>query len=74
MSHYNLILKNYKIDKTQNNNIKYSFNNIDQDSNSVSETFILSEGSNFLKNEIKGYKGSVEKINSQGDPVKKHAR
>ena len=46
------ILKNYKIDKTQNNNIKYSFNNIDQDSNSVSETFILSSGSNFSKNEI----------------------
>jgi len=46
------ILKNYKIDKTQNNNIKYSFNNIDQESNSVSETFILSSGSNFSKNEI----------------------
>ena len=27
-----------------------------------------------LKNEIKGYKGSVEKINSQGDPVKRHAK
>ncbi|MBD1166930.1 Fe-S cluster assembly protein SufD [Pelagibacterales bacterium SAG-MED09] len=46
------ILKNYKIDKIQNNNIKYSFNNIDQDENSVSETFILSAGSDFLKNEI----------------------
>ena len=46
------ILKNYKIDKIQNNNIKYSFNNINQDENSISETFILSEGSNFLKNEI----------------------
>ena len=46
------ILKNYKIDKTQNNNIKYSFNNINQDENSISETFILSAGSNFLKNEI----------------------
>jgi Fe-S cluster assembly protein SufD len=46
------ILKNYKIDKTQNKNIRYSFNNIDQDSNSISETFILSSGSNFLKNEI----------------------
>ena len=41
------ILKNYKIDKIQNKNIKYSFNNIDQESNSVSETFILSSGSNF---------------------------
>ena len=46
------ILKNYKIDKTQNNNIKYSFNNINQDENTVSESFILSSGSNFLKNEI----------------------
>ena len=46
------ILKNYKIDKTQNNNIKYSFNNINQDENTVSENFILSSGSNFLKNEI----------------------
>ena len=46
------ILKNYKIDKIQNKNIKYSFNNIEQDANSVSETFILSSGSNFLKNEI----------------------
>ena len=46
------ILKNYKIDKIQNNNIRYSFNNISQDENSVSETFILSAGSDFLKNEI----------------------
>ena len=46
------ILKNYKIDKLENNNIKYSFNNIEQDANSVSETFILSAGSNFIKNEI----------------------
>ena len=46
------ILKNYKIDKTQNNNIRYSFNNINQDESSISETFILSAGSNFLKNEI----------------------
>ncbi len=46
------ILKNYKMDHKVNNNIKYSFNNIDQDINSVSETFILSSGSNFIKNEI----------------------
>ena len=46
------ILKNYKIDKIQNKNIKYFFNNIEQDENSISETFILSSGSNFLKNEI----------------------
>ena len=48
----NAILKNYKIDKLENKNIKYSFNNIDQDKNSISETFILSSGSNFFKNEI----------------------
>ena len=46
------ILKNYKIDKLENDNIKYSYNNIEQDTNSVSETFILSVGSNFIKNEI----------------------
>ena len=48
----NSILKNYKVDKFENNNIKYSFNNIEQDKNSISETFILSSGSNFCKNEI----------------------
>ena len=48
----NAVLKNYKVDKFQNNNIKYSFNNIDQEKNSISETFILSSGSNFFKNEI----------------------
>ena len=48
----NSALKNYKIDKKQNKNIKYFFNNIDQEASSVSETFILSSGSNFLKNEI----------------------
>ena len=46
------ILKNYKIDQKIKNNIKYFFNNIDQDTNSVSETFLLSSGSNFIKNEI----------------------
>ena len=46
------VLKNYKIDKAQNNNVKYSFNNINQDENSISETFILSSGSDFMKNEI----------------------
>ena len=46
------ILKNFKIDEMQNKNIKYFFNNIDQDENSISETFILSIGSSFLKNEI----------------------
>ena len=50
--HQDSILKNYKIDKFENSNVKYSYNNIEQDSNSVSETFILSSGSNFIKNEI----------------------
>ena len=48
----NSVLKNYKVDRFDNKNIKYSFNNIEQDKNSISETFILSAGSNFLKNEI----------------------
>ena len=48
----NSILKNFKIDNSQNNNIKYSFNNIEQEKNTISETFILSNGSKFLKNEI----------------------
>ena len=46
------ILKNYKIDNFKNDNLKYSFNNIEQEANSVSETFILSAGSNYFKNEI----------------------
>jgi len=46
------ILKNYKIDNFKNDNLKYSFNNIEQETNSVSETFILSAGSNFFKNEV----------------------
>ena len=48
----NSVLKNFKLDYSNNNNIKYSFNNIDQDINSISETFILSNGSKFVKNEI----------------------
>ena len=46
------ILKNYKLDKEYNSNIKYSFNNIEQDSNSISELFILSNGSSFIKHEV----------------------
>ena len=46
------ILKNYKIDKIKNKNVKYSFNNIEQATNSISETFVLSSGSHFFKNEI----------------------
>ena len=46
------ILKNYKIDKFKNDNLKYSFNNIEQETNSISETFILSTGSSYFKNEV----------------------
>ena len=46
------ILKNYKIDKSLNKNLKYSFNNIDQKQNSISETFVFSAGSDYFKNEI----------------------
>jgi len=46
------ILKNYKIDKFKNDNLRYSFNNIEQETNSISETFILSAGSSYFKNEV----------------------
>ena len=46
------ILKNYKIDYKDNKNVKYFFNNINQEENSISETFILSSGPTFSKNEI----------------------
>ena len=46
------ILKNYKIDHKENKNLKYSYNHIDQKENSTSETFILSSGSSYFKNEI----------------------
>ena len=45
----NAILKNYKIDKVLNKNIRYSYNNIEQSKNSISETFVLSSGSKFSK-------------------------
>tara|TARA_B100000965_G_scaffold399334_1_gene419112 strand:+ start:207 stop:1457 length:1251 start_codon:yes stop_codon:yes gene_type:complete len=48
----NSILKNYKIDQFENNNVRYMYNNIKQSSNSISETFYLSKGSTFSKNEI----------------------
>ena len=48
----NSILKNYKIDKKSNSNIKYFYNNINLETNSVAEIFILSKGSKFSKNEI----------------------
>ena len=46
------ILKNYKIDNKKNSNIKYCYNNINLEKNSVSENFIFSTGSKFIKNEI----------------------
>ena len=46
------ILKNYKIDHKKNSNIKYSYNNINLAKNSISENFIFSTGSKFIKNEI----------------------
>ena len=46
------ILKSYKIDHKKNSNIKYSYNNINLEKNSISENFIFSTGSKFMKNEI----------------------
>ena len=46
------ILKSYKIDQKINSNIKYFYNNINLENNSVSENFIFSTGSKFIKNEI----------------------
>ena len=46
------ILKNYKIDHKKNSNIKYSYSNINLEKNSISENFIFSTGSKFIKNEI----------------------
>ena len=50
--HKNSVLKIYKIDYNSNSNVKYCYNNINQDSNSVAEIFLLSCGSDFIKNEI----------------------
>jgi Fe-S cluster assembly protein SufD len=46
------ILKSYKIDHKINSNIKYFYNNINLKKNSISENFIFSTGSKFIKNEI----------------------
>ena len=46
------IIKNYKIDNKENSNIKYFYNNIDLEKNSIAENFIFSKGSKFIKNEI----------------------
>ena len=48
----NVILKNYKIDKKSNTNIKYDYSSITQKENSISETFIFSSGSDYIKNEV----------------------
>ncbi len=48
----NAILKNYKIDKKSNTNIKYDYSSINQKENSISETFIFSSGSDYIKNEV----------------------
>ena len=48
----NAILKNYKVDFKINSNIKYLYDDIELDRNSISENFILSSGSKFIKNEI----------------------
>jgi Fe-S cluster assembly protein SufD len=46
------VLKNYKIDNKKNSNIKYLYDDIELNRNSLSENFILSSGSKFIKNEI----------------------
>ena len=46
------ILKSYKIDHKPNSNIKYFYNNINLEKNSISENFIFSTGSKFIKNEV----------------------
>ena len=46
------IFKSYKIDHKENSNIKYFYNNINLEKNSVSENFIYSVGSKFIKNEV----------------------
>lgn len=46
------ILKSYKIDQKTNSNIKYFYNNINLEKNSISENFIFSTGSKFIKNEV----------------------
>ena len=46
------VLKSYKIDYKRNSNIKYCYNNINLEKNSISENFIFSTGSKFIKNEI----------------------
>ena len=65
----NAVLKNYKVDKFENKNIKYSFNNIDQDKNSISETFILSSGSSFSK-KVSNFMADISAISSSVSKAK----
>ena len=65
---YNFELKNscittIRLTEYNNKNVKYSYNNIEQDENSVSENFIQSSGSNFLKNEIIFHQLLNQKLN-----------
>jgi Fe-S cluster assembly protein SufD len=46
------VLKNYRIDNKKNSNIKYFYSNINLEKNSISENFIYSVGSKFIKNEV----------------------
>ena len=42
----------HKIDNKSNTNIKYDYSSITQKENSISETFIFSSGSDYIKNEV----------------------
>ena len=46
------VLKNYKLDISNNKNLYYSKTNIDLFKNSIAENFVLSSGSELAKNEI----------------------
>ena len=46
------ILKNYSVDLSDNSNLNYIKTNIDLFKNSISENFIISQGSEYSKNEI----------------------
>ena len=48
----NSILKSYKINLSNNSNLNYSIGNVDIYKNSIFENFLISGGSDFVKNEI----------------------
>ncbi len=50
--HEGSILKNYSIDLSDNSNLNYIKTNIDLSKNSISENFIITQGSEYSKNEI----------------------